>query len=108
MKVNDGSSTENQLGQTYRVIGTRPVRPGDAAKVTGQAIYGEDIHMAEMLYGAVLRSPHAHARIVAIDTRPAEALALPSTGTIIPIKSAITLITTSNSTSVKPLLLTII
>ena len=58
----------------YRVIGTRPVRPDDAAKVTGQAVFGEDVRLSGMLYGAILRSPHAHARIVAIDTRAAEAL----------------------------------
>ena len=69
----NNSSPENQPAQ-YRVIGTRPVRPGDTLKVTGQAIYGVDVHLPDMLYGAVLRSPHAHARLVSIDTCQAEAL----------------------------------
>ena len=56
------------------MIGTRPVRPDDTLKVTGQAIYGVDVQLPDMLYGAVLRSPHAHARILSIDTRQALAL----------------------------------
>jgi CO/xanthine dehydrogenase Mo-binding subunit len=61
--------------QGYRLIGTRPVRPDGVEKVTGKAIYGPDFVAPGMLWGAVLRSPHAHARIRGIDTRRAEALA---------------------------------
>lgn len=57
----------------YQVIGTRPIRPDGTDKVTGRALYGADIRLPGMLYGAVLRSPHAHARILAIDTRKAQA-----------------------------------
>ncbi len=60
--------------ETYRVIGTRPLRPDGADKVTGRALYGADLRLPGMLYGAVLRSPHAHARILSIDTSAAEAL----------------------------------
>lgn len=60
--------------QTYQVIGTRPIRHDGTDKVTGRALYGADVRLSGTLYGAVLRSPHAHARIVAIDTREAEAL----------------------------------
>ena len=59
---------------TYRHVGTRPVRPDGVEKVTGKAIYGTDHVAAGMLHGAVLRSPHPHARIRSIDTRKAEAL----------------------------------
>src|SRR5512143_3035853 len=63
-----------ETGQrTYQVIGTRPVRHDGTDKVTGRALYGADIRLPGMLYGAVLRSPHAHARILSIDTRQAEA-----------------------------------
>ena len=58
----------------YKVIGTRPVRPDGADKVTGRAIYGGDMRLAGMLHGKVLRSPHAHARIRSIDTSKARAL----------------------------------
>lgn len=43
-------------------------------KVTGNGIFTHDVTMPGMLYTAVLRSPHAHARIVSIDTSEAEAL----------------------------------
>jgi CO/xanthine dehydrogenase Mo-binding subunit len=58
----------------YQVIGTRPVRPDGADKVTGRAIYGADVRMTGLLHGKVLRSPHAHARIKSINTSKAEAL----------------------------------
>jgi len=58
----------------FRIVGTRPVRPDGAEKVTGKAVYGPDFRVAGMIYGAVVRSPHAHARIRGIDSRKAEAL----------------------------------
>jgi len=58
----------------YKVVGTRPVRPDGIDKVTGRAVYGPDIRLPGMLYGRVLRSPHAHANIKRVDTSKAEAL----------------------------------
>ena len=52
----------------YKVIGTRPIRHDGEDKVTGRAVYGADVRMADLLYGKVLRSPHPHARIISIDT----------------------------------------
>ncbi len=60
--------------RAFRHIGTRPVRPDGIDKVTGKAIYGPDFVAPGMLQGAILRSPHPHARIRAINTRKAEAL----------------------------------
>jgi xanthine dehydrogenase molybdenum-binding subunit len=57
-----------------KVVGTRPARFDAQSKVTGQALYGTDIDLPGLLYGRVLRSPHAHARILSIDTSQAEAL----------------------------------
>ena len=59
--------------QEYNVVGTRPVRPDGADKVTGKAHYSADINLPGLLYGKVLRSPHAHARIKSIDTGRAAA-----------------------------------
>ena len=42
--------------------------------VTGQLKYVFDVQMGNMLVGKMLRSPHAHARIISIDTSKAEAL----------------------------------
>ena len=58
----------------YKVIGTRPVRHDGADKVTGRAKYGADIKLSGMLYAAMVRSPHAHAKIKSIDTSKAAAL----------------------------------
>ena len=58
-----------------KVVGTRPIRHDGLDKVTGRAKYGADINMAGLLQGAILRSPHAHARIKKIDTSRAEKLA---------------------------------
>ena len=44
-------------------------------KVTGEFAYASDLQAPGMLWGHTLRSPHAHARIVAIDI--SEALAMP-------------------------------
>lgn len=59
----------------FKHIGTRSVRPDGIEKVTGQANYGADHSLPGMLWGKVLRSPHAHARITSIDL--SGALALP-------------------------------
>ena len=58
----------------HRVVGTRPVRPDGVDKVTGRARYGADVRFPGMLYGRILRSPHAHAVIRGIDASKAEAL----------------------------------
>ncbi|MSQ26462.1 MAG: xanthine dehydrogenase family protein molybdopterin-binding subunit [Dehalococcoidia bacterium] len=58
----------------YKVIGTRPIRHDGYEKVTGRARYGADVHLPGMLHGAFARSPHAHARIVRIDTSKAAAV----------------------------------
>ena len=59
----------------YDTVGKRPIRHDGHDKVTGKARYGADIHLPGLLYARTLQSPHAHARIRAIDT--SKALALP-------------------------------
>ncbi len=63
-----------EQGHAFKYVGTRPDRPDGTDKVTGRARFGADITAPGMLHGAILRSPHAHARIVNIDTSKAEAL----------------------------------
>ena len=58
----------------FKVVGTRPIRHDGADKVTGRAQYGADVHPSRLLFGKVLRSPHAHARVKSIDTTKAEEL----------------------------------
>ena len=54
----------NQL----RVVGERVLAQDGAAKVKGSAVYTIDRSLPGMLHAKVLRSPHAHARIRAVDT----------------------------------------
>ena len=58
----------------YKYVGTRLIRPDGLEKVTGKARFAADLNLAGQLHGAVVRSPHAHARIVSIDTSRAEAM----------------------------------
>ena len=58
----------------YNVIGTRPVRHDGADKVTGRAKYGVDYQSSDLLHAKFVRSPHAHARILSIETEEAEAI----------------------------------
>ncbi|TGD75495.1 xanthine dehydrogenase family protein molybdopterin-binding subunit [Mangrovimicrobium sediminis] len=59
----------------FRHVGSRPVRPDGLDKVTGRARYGADMNLQGQLYGHIIRSPHAHARIKSIDF--SEALKVP-------------------------------
>jgi CO/xanthine dehydrogenase Mo-binding subunit len=55
-------------------VGLAIPRPDGPEKVTGQVQYVADIKPKGMLHAKLLRSPHAHARIVRIDTTRARAL----------------------------------
>ncbi|MFI7612606.1 aerobic carbon-monoxide dehydrogenase large subunit [Nonomuraea terrae] len=48
-------------------------RKEDARFIRGRGNYTDDVHLPGMLYGAILRSPYAHARIVSVDASAAEA-----------------------------------
>lgn len=56
-------------------IGKRGLRPKEAPeKVTGKAVYTNDIYLPGILYAKVYRSPYTHARIKSLDSSKAEAL----------------------------------
>ena len=55
-------------------IGQNIPRADGRDKVTGAGIYAGDLKLPGMLYGKVLRSPFAHARVKRIDSRKAEAM----------------------------------
>ncbi len=57
------------------VIGKRLPAIDALGKTTGQMVYLQDMRLPGMLYGRVLRSPHAHARVRAVDV--GRALRLP-------------------------------
>lgn len=55
-------------------IGTNVRRPDGEPKVRGNFAYASDLHADGMLWGATLRSPHAHARLLDLDTSRATAM----------------------------------
>jgi xanthine dehydrogenase YagR molybdenum-binding subunit len=55
-----------------RLTGKRGLRLDGPQKVTGRAAYTHDARRPGMLHARVLRSPHAHAKIVSIDVSRAE------------------------------------
>src|SRR5215831_20074070 len=66
---------DRDTSRSFKYVGA-PLPKVDAyPKVTGRALYADDIMLPRMLYGRLLRSPHPHARIVSIDVR--RALELP-------------------------------
>jgi carbon-monoxide dehydrogenase large subunit len=68
------SAAETPVSEGGNPIGFgRMLRKEDARFLRGQGHYLDDIQLPGMLYGAILRSPLAHARIVSIDTSAAEA-----------------------------------
>jgi len=56
------------------MIGARGRKPDAIAKAVGATKYTDDLALPRMAHGAILRSPHAHARIVSLDPTPALAL----------------------------------
>jgi aerobic carbon-monoxide dehydrogenase large subunit len=62
-------------GQTgFRFIGKPLPRKEDARLVTGHGRFTDDFALEGQAYAAMVRSPHPHARIVAIDTERAKAM----------------------------------
>ena len=57
---------------TTRIFGSGIRRREDPRLITGQASYTDDIKLTNMAHAAILRSPHAHARILDIDTSNAK------------------------------------
>jgi 4-hydroxybenzoyl-CoA reductase subunit alpha len=74
MAARDQHGSEAPWDQGFRVIGKENRKVDGMAKATGEAIYTDDIQLPGMLHAKMLRSPHAHARILSIDTSKAEAL----------------------------------
>ena len=59
------------MAKTQSIIGANVGRVEGADKVSGQAIYGADVHFPDTLWGKILRSPYPHARIKNIDASKA-------------------------------------
>lgn len=67
-------AVEEKQAERLRVVGRRLPKLDAPQKVSGKTAYADDLRMSGLLVGAILRSPHPHARIVSIDIAEAEAL----------------------------------
>ena len=65
---------KERADQPLNVIGTRMLRKEDPRFLTGRGRFIDDVSLPYMAHAAVLRSPHAHARIKSIDKSAAQAL----------------------------------
>jgi 4-hydroxybenzoyl-CoA reductase subunit alpha len=70
----DPDRLEEAVEREFALVGRRGARVDGMDKATGRAVYTDDIALPGMLHGRILRSPHAHARILSIDTSGAEAM----------------------------------
>ncbi len=77
----EADETETVTPAPFSVIGRRQPRLDGFEKVSGRAVYTDDIVLPNMLHGRILRSPHPRARILAIDA--SRALALPGVKAVI-------------------------
>jgi 4-hydroxybenzoyl-CoA reductase alpha subunit len=74
-------SLDEAMHREFAVIGQRLRKVDGVGKVTGGALYADDIVLPAMLHAKILRSPHPHARIISIDT--SEAAALPGVHAVV-------------------------
>jgi len=68
--MNDAAGPE----RPYRFIGKPLPRKEDERLVTGKGRFSDDFNLDGQAYAAMVRSPHPHARIVAVDTAAAKAM----------------------------------
>lgn len=62
----------NNMKDNLLIVGKRYKRKDVIGKVTGSAIYASDVNFDGQLLGGVLRSPHAFATVLSVDTTDAE------------------------------------
>jgi len=80
------SKPDKKTQPELAVIGRRQKRLDGFDKVSGRSVFTDDVRLPGMLHGKIVRSPHARARIVSIDT--SKAAALPGVKVIVTGKDA--------------------
>ena len=72
--MNDMTPTSAERAEKLEGMGCKRKRVEDIRFVQGKGNYVDDLKLPGMLYGDLVRSPHAHARIKSIDTAKASAV----------------------------------
>ncbi|MFN2281927.1 MAG: xanthine dehydrogenase family protein molybdopterin-binding subunit [Anaerolineales bacterium] len=60
------------MTDNFQTVGKNVIRKDAWEKATGKALYTADLPVDRLSYGAILRSPHHHARILEIDVKAAK------------------------------------
>jgi carbon-monoxide dehydrogenase large subunit len=71
MSVSDRRATDSIQSRPQSWLGARARRVEDRSLLTGTAVFVDDIHLPGMVHAVLLRSPHPHAYLRAIDTSAA-------------------------------------
>jgi aerobic carbon-monoxide dehydrogenase large subunit len=71
----DPNREERAHASAAGFIGARVERAEDEELLTGKGVFVDDIDLPGMVHAYLVRSPHAHAKLLRIDTREAKALA---------------------------------
>ncbi len=58
----------------FHTLGSRARKADAIEKATGKAVYADDIALPRMAHGKFVRSPHAHAKIISVDTSAAQSM----------------------------------
>ncbi|MGH6923746.1 MAG: aerobic carbon-monoxide dehydrogenase large subunit, partial [Propylenella sp.] len=72
--MNDATETAEVRAEKLQGIGCKRKRVEDVRFVQGRGNYVDDLNLPGMLYGDIVRSPYAHARVKSIDASKAKAL----------------------------------
>jgi carbon-monoxide dehydrogenase large subunit len=72
--MNDTTLTSTQRAEKLEGLGCKRKRVEDIRFTQGKGSYVDDLKLPGMLYGDLVRSPYAHAKITRLDTSPAKAL----------------------------------
>ncbi len=89
VEVDDVEGPKWGPNNQHRLLNKNLTRVDAPLKATGVAIYSYDVRLPGMLHGRILRSPHAHARVIKVDTSAAQRIAGVSAVTIVPSEAVV-------------------
>ena len=90
--MNDMTPTSEERAAKLEGMGCKRKRVEDIRFVQGKGNYVDDLKLPNMLYGDFYRTPHAHARIVSIESRLASVSATASPVTTVSLAWPVTAI----------------
>lgn len=90
---------ELKPNEEFRLIGNSPARLDTPGKVTGEAIYGSDVHLPSMLRAVIARAPHRSQKVVRFDAASAELI--PDVVGVFEVPAGIAVVATTTHAALK-------